>query len=527
MKKFTFILACLTAFATAASTAFVVPPALESARQVSICSILAVDVKTAASGIRSYTELVETTKLHQPGDLITVAATIEVKNRAKYKTLTSIAGHDIDLEVSSSTADLSSANISPVVLSAVLASDLWGSTSNVATVATRVTSGSLKYDRSTGKLKLHMVGAEDEGTLEGNLQMYMAREGVDKNGKAAVFIPAINAADYSTPYGLYSAPYAVQYTLVVSALAKPAARGELSARLMTQSAESFYDASDKLYAKFYGGEKPDASIRVLNIGEQYTIARFYDDAKKGRTGLSARLEALGWPLGERADKLAYRNEKGTLELWMIFKYDTNAVNGVDADDFVIGMINEHSEDPTAKPRGIGLTEFDASHEVQRYNSGVYNSKPAAATATDISVYANNSGKRTPTGMSARDIDNALSFFGFDVGIGTGGAVTEDACEVKGAKPLYSESVTSHYSYGKATIIEDIVDEGTEEEIIDDENEDENEDEIPDEEFIDEEVIQKVPSTGDAGVSAAFAAALLTAGAAAAALLLKKRLSQKH
>lgn len=249
---------------TVSSFAYVASPEKSSESQIKLVSIKAVDVQTAITGVRSYSELTDTTRGYQVNDVIYLATTVEVRNleKSEYRTLKSIEGKDVPTIVGSPYVDLSySKYASPILLSHIY------SGINDATIGTFAdvisVSKVLDYDKDKNEVKFKFRGYEQNAvtwltgfsTTSYNNVYLSAYIQNDK-----IYVPALRAKDGKNTITLgnqtynysYDAPSSMAYTLVLTGVAKDnagAASGDFYAKIQISGAEKFVDEGYYYIAK--------------------------------------------------------------------------------------------------------------------------------------------------------------------------------------------------------------------------------------------------------------------------------------
>lgn len=227
-------------------------------------SIKAVDVQTAITGVRSYSELTDTASGYQVNDVIFLATTVEVRNLEKsaYRSLKSIEGEDISTFVGSDYVDLSySKYTTPILLSHIYSGindTAIGTFADVISV-----SNVLDYDKDKNEVEFVFHGYEQNAVswLSGfstssynnvYLSAYVLNE--------KVYIPALRAKDGKNTITLgsstytysYDSPGSMAYTLVLTGVCKDnagAEKGTYYAKIEVSGAEKFVDEGYYYVAK--------------------------------------------------------------------------------------------------------------------------------------------------------------------------------------------------------------------------------------------------------------------------------------
>lgn len=275
-KTLNVALAVVLSLSMFATVAYVADPDRSSEYQLSLVSAKAVTVQDATQGVRSYSDIVDTTRGYQVNDPINLAITAEVKNLEKPASnnkLKSIAGKTIKVVVGSPSIDLSYARLqNPTLLSHV-----WSGYTgqDVATVGYTLAAGNvLDYDKATNEVSWKFKGVDMyamPNTTQGGYSLVTFTPAID-DGK--VLIPAIKLRDRDSKWslGTYSyditneAPESVAYTMIIQGVTKDnagAATGEFYAKIEIASAEKF-----EKYGTYYVDQagKSASSVEALKLG---------------------------------------------------------------------------------------------------------------------------------------------------------------------------------------------------------------------------------------------------------------------
>lgn len=284
MKKvLTKILAAALGVAMIGSMAYVPPVEKSSDTQLRLVSIKAVDAQAGITGVRAYSDLVDTTKGYQVNDPVYLATTIEVCNleNSKYTTLKSIEDKKFKTVVGSDNIDLQFAKYStPILLSHIYSGindTAIGTIANILNV-----SQVLEYDKDKNEISFTVKGYQqnDASVLTGlsssyTNQIFLAAT-LSKDGKE-IMIPALRAKNGKTTITLgngtaqqytyeWTAPESMAYTMVITGITKDnagAAEGSYYAKIQISGAEKFADAG-YYYADFNGKAFKDLKIEFPN-----------------------------------------------------------------------------------------------------------------------------------------------------------------------------------------------------------------------------------------------------------------------
>lgn len=260
MKKIlSAVVAVALSMAMFTSMAYVATPEKSSESQIKLVSIKAVDIQTAITGVRSYSELTDTTRGYQVNDAIYLATTVEVRNLEKeaYRNLKSIKDKDIAVIVGSENIDLSySKYTNPILLSHIYSGI---NDTAIATMADIINvSNVLDYDKDKNEVKFIFRGYEQNsaswltGFSAANLsRVYLSAYIWD--GK--IMIPALRAKDGKNTVVLgnntynysWDAPSSMAYTVVLTGVTKDnagAQTGSYYAQIEITGAEKFVDDGD-------------------------------------------------------------------------------------------------------------------------------------------------------------------------------------------------------------------------------------------------------------------------------------------
>lgn len=275
-KTLNVALAVVLSLSMFATVAYVADPDRSSEYQLSLVSAKAVTVQDATQGVRSYSDIVDTTRGYQVNDPINLAITAEVKNLEKPASnnkLKSIAGKTIKVVVGSPSIDLSYARLqNPTLLSHV-----WSGYTgqDVATVGYTLAAGNvLDYDKATNEVSWKFKGVDMyamPNTTQGGYSLVTFTPAID-DGK--VLIPAIKLRDRDSKWSLGSysyditneAPESVAYTMIIQGVTKDnagAATGEFYAKIEIASAEKF-----EKYGTYYVDQAGNSasSVEALKLG---------------------------------------------------------------------------------------------------------------------------------------------------------------------------------------------------------------------------------------------------------------------
>lgn len=247
-------LAGVLGIAMLASMAYVPDVTSSDEYQLRLDSVKAVNVQTAITGVRAYSDLLDTTAGYQVNDPIYIATTVSVLNleKSKYQNLQSIDEKDIPVVIGSPSVDLSLAKYSnPIILSHIYSNV---NETPIGTVSSTIPiSGVVDYDSSKNEVKLTFRGYEQNAvtwltgfsTTDYNKLYLTAAVQNDK-----IMIPALRARDGKTTVYLgatsyqydWTAPEAMSYTVVLQGITKDnagAAKGDLYAKIQVSGAEKF------------------------------------------------------------------------------------------------------------------------------------------------------------------------------------------------------------------------------------------------------------------------------------------------
>lgn len=300
-KTLSVVLAVVLALSMFASFAYVATPEKSNDYQLSLVSVKAVNVQDTAQGVRSYADLVDTTRIFQVNEVIFLAVTTEVKNLEKYPKLKSIEDKDITVILGSPSIDLSYAKLS----SPTLLANVWSGASavDVATIGYVAPAGAmLTYNKGANEIEWVFRGTSMYGmTGSSHNSAYMHLVTFDPEFKGdKIYIPAIKLRNKETSWVLggqtfdtkYEAPDAIGYTMVITGVTKDnegAQKGTFYAKLLISGAEKFeFDGDYYLIGPdgTYSNNKPAAplkewldyvkiSVHKLEIAGAYTVFKYY------------------------------------------------------------------------------------------------------------------------------------------------------------------------------------------------------------------------------------------------------------
>lgn len=248
----------LAVTAIAPAMAYVPETATSSDYQLRLVSIKAVDAQAGITGIRAYSDLVDTTKGYQVNDPIYLATTIEVLNREKsqYNTLKSIDGKEFKTIVTSDNIDLQFAKYTnPVLLSHIYSGindTTLGTIANVLAI-----NDVLEYDKDKNEISFKFEGYEQNAAsvLTGfnvNASGSYYYVGASINDKK-IMVPALRAKDGKSTVYLnntttytynWDAPASMAYTVVFVGITKNndgAAEGKFDAKIQISGNDKFKD----------------------------------------------------------------------------------------------------------------------------------------------------------------------------------------------------------------------------------------------------------------------------------------------
>ena len=282
--------------------AYIQTPQKSQLTQVELVSIKAVDVSTSVTGVRNYSEIVDTNKIYQVNDVIILATTLEVKNTAldEYKHLKSIKDLDIDVIVGSDDIDLSLSNhSSPVILSDMYSGYNDASIASIAipgyvqasqSQGVLDISGIVTFNKTQNELKFTVRGYETNRTQTVEYQNTAASI---RSGK--IYLPALRAKDGrekikvgNQEYVLdYTAPSSLKYTILLTGVTKEnnhQKEGDYYARMLLSGADAFiaYDTyyvknGSVLFDEPVGTEFVDyvkINVEKMTLKDSYSVYRY-------------------------------------------------------------------------------------------------------------------------------------------------------------------------------------------------------------------------------------------------------------
>lgn len=275
--------------------------------QLRLDSIKAVNVQTAITGVKAYSDLIDTTAGYQVNDPIYLAMTVQVLNleKSKYNNLKSIEDKDIPAVIGSANIDLSLSKYQNPILISEIYSGInqtpIGQISNTIPISSVV-----DYDKAKNEVKITFRGYQQNavswisGFSTNNLNQLYTQAAVQDS---KIMVPALRAKNGkttmvvgSTNYNYdWDAPEAMNYTIVLQGITKDnagAAKGDFYAKIQVSGAEKFvkkYEyyvdnqgkAFKDLKVQFGEDAKPveyvdylKVPVQVLEIKDAYDVYRY-------------------------------------------------------------------------------------------------------------------------------------------------------------------------------------------------------------------------------------------------------------
>jgi hypothetical protein len=489
MKKIlSLTLALAMVLSMAASLAFFqLPSTTDLTDQFDLIAVRAID-GTGLTGIRNEYEIVDATRVFVYDEVISICATVQVNNWYKNYAALAYAKEDYQLVITSDTIDFEWAYATEASVVSQIYSAYLG------TQNARIYPLTVDCDEGTAVIDLITVPDTISGT--DSLVFDYGWDGVSTPGANG-----IGAANEIVRLSGYYGPSSIQYHYIVNGVTKAPAtgvEGNVSAYLIAQPAEAFAATTvDGIYEMTLDALNLKVRKYTAEAADYSSLLSIFQGANLVRSGATDFAgDEFTWSTGAyAAPSYAFYeliDVSGSVEVQL-------AVLGTE----VLNNYNYYLE------QGLGMLALQADASGNPTGGWL----PAVLTMNKVQV---DTGSGLAVAANSDTLESFLAIFGMNLGLGDIRYLCDDDFEKLGAEAVLKSHCSGTYKYGNSVeIVEEVVDEPTEEEEVVEEEEP-----LEEEEPIEEE--EPVVVTGDASSCAALAlVASAIVAAAALALVVKK------